>query len=55
MTGESGTPFLDLSEKVDAGGEGGLIGLTVHPNYTTNGKFYVTYTCNAVRNGSERL
>ncbi|GAQ81407.1 hypothetical protein KFL_000790320 [Klebsormidium nitens] len=47
MTGESGTPFLDLSQKILAGGENGLIGLTVHPNYTTNGKFYVTYTCNS--------
>ena len=36
--------FLDLSSKVVAGGERGLLGLAFHPDYKTNGYFYVNYT-----------
>jgi len=36
-------PFLDLSEDVAASGEMGLLGLAFHPDYTTNGHFYVNY------------
>ncbi|CAH8294940.1 putative secreted protein (Por secretion system target) [Mariniflexile fucanivorans] len=40
----NGTPFLDITEKVsDSGGERGLLGLAFHPNYVTNGYFYVNY------------
>ena len=38
------TPFLDLRAKVSTGGERGLLGLAFHPDYNTNGKFYVDYT-----------
>jgi glucose/arabinose dehydrogenase len=38
------TPFLDISSKVTAGGELGLLGLAFHPNYAQNGMFYVWYT-----------
>jgi hypothetical protein len=38
------TPFLDISSKVTAGGEQGLLGLAFHPHYATNGLFYVYYT-----------
>jgi glucose/arabinose dehydrogenase len=38
------TPFLDISAKVASGGELGLLGLTFHPAYSTNRKFYVDYT-----------
>jgi glucose/arabinose dehydrogenase len=39
------TPFLDISGRVDASdGEEGLLGLSFHPNYATNGFFYVNYT-----------
>lgn len=42
------TPFLDLSGIVttsDTGGdERGLLGLTFHPNFSSNGFFYVNYT-----------
>lgn len=34
------TPFLTISG-IDAGGERGLLGLAFHPNYATNGYFYV--------------
>lgn len=38
------TPFLDISARVLSGGERGLLGLVFHPNYATNGFFYVNYT-----------
>jgi glucose/arabinose dehydrogenase len=39
------TPFLSLSSSViTSGGERGLLGLAFHPNYATNGYFYVNYT-----------
>ncbi|MBA3465489.1 MAG: PQQ-dependent sugar dehydrogenase [Deltaproteobacteria bacterium] len=36
-------PFLSLSNLSD-GNEQGLLGLAFHPQYATNGKFYVNYT-----------
>jgi len=36
--------FLDISDRVKAGGERGLLGLAFHPKYKANGKFYVNYT-----------
>lgn len=36
--------FLDISDRVTAGGETGLLGLAFHPNYETNGYLYVNYT-----------
>ena len=37
--------FLDLTNIVGAtGGEQGLLGLAFHPNYASNGYFYVNYT-----------
>jgi glucose/arabinose dehydrogenase len=39
-----GTPFLDVSGLVEAGGEKGLLGLAFHPDYFANGYFYVNYT-----------
>lgn len=39
------TPFLTLtSSTILSGGERGLLGLAFHPNYATNGYFYVNYT-----------
>ncbi len=40
-------PFLNIDPKVGSGGEGGLLGLAFHPNYATNGFFYVNYTDNS--------
>ena len=37
-------PFLDLSSSVSSGSEQGLLGLAFHPNYETNGLFYVNLT-----------
>jgi len=36
-------PFLDISTRVTFGGERGLLGLAFHPQYKTNGYFYVNY------------
>ena len=36
-------PFLDISSKVIAQGEMGLLGMTFHPSFQTNRKFYVNY------------
>jgi len=38
------TPFLDIADRVhQGGGERGLLGLAFHPDYATNGYFYVNY------------
>ena len=38
-------PFLDVSARItDAGNEQGLLGLAFHPDYATNGLFYINYT-----------
>jgi glucose/arabinose dehydrogenase len=38
------TPFLDVSSRVTAGGEQGLLGLAFAPNYAKSGLFYVYFT-----------
>lgn len=39
------TPFLDIRARVDSSAnEQGLLGLAFHPDYATNGYFYVNYT-----------
>ena len=38
------TPFISLTGKVSKGGERGLLGLAFHPQYASNGKFYVYFT-----------
>jgi glucose/arabinose dehydrogenase len=37
-------PFLDLRDLISTGGERGLLGLTFHPDYRCNGRFFVDYT-----------
>ncbi|WP_187263123.1 PQQ-dependent sugar dehydrogenase [Pontibacter beigongshangensis] len=36
--------FLNITGRVTSGGERGLLGLAFHPDYPTNGYFYVNYT-----------
>ncbi|MFI5121888.1 MAG: PQQ-dependent sugar dehydrogenase [Vicinamibacteria bacterium] len=38
------SPFLDLSEQVDDGGERGLLSMALAPDFATSGHFYVYYT-----------
>ena len=37
-------PFLDIADRITAGGEQGLLGLAFHPSYVENGRFFVNYT-----------
>jgi glucose/arabinose dehydrogenase len=37
-------PFLDISDQITTGGERGLLGLAVHPDFPTDPRFYVDYT-----------
>jgi glucose/arabinose dehydrogenase len=37
-------PFLDISARVVAGGERGLLGMAFHPRYAETGRFFVMYT-----------
>ena len=39
-----GTVFLDIQALVNSGGEQGLLGLAFHPQYASNGFFYVYHT-----------
>ncbi|ESU29031.1 hypothetical protein FLJC2902T_10660 [Flavobacterium limnosediminis JC2902] len=38
------TPFLNVTTLTNGGGEQGLLGLAFHPNYASNGYFYINYT-----------
>ena len=38
------TPFLDIRELTSKGGERGLLSIAFHPQYATNGFFFVNYT-----------
>lgn len=46
------TPFLDLSSKISAVGEMGLLGLAFHPEFAVNGRFFVNYA--TTLNGPDR-
>ncbi len=49
------TPFLDITDRVNStSGEQGLLGMTFHPQYASNGYFYVNYI-NGSGNGSTRI
>ena len=37
-------PFVDLSGRIKAGGEQGLLGLAFHPNFAATGRLFVDYT-----------
>lgn len=51
-------PFLDVQDKivplVDVFDERGLLGLAFHPNFKTNGRFYVYYSAPMRRNAALR-
>jgi glucose/arabinose dehydrogenase len=38
------TPFLDITDRVGSGGERGLLSVAFHPQYASNGFFFVNYT-----------
>ena len=36
--------FLDIADRISTGGERGLLSIAFHPDYATNGRFFVDYT-----------
>lgn len=38
------TVFLNVAGKISSGGERGLLGLTFHPDFTNNRRFFINYT-----------
>jgi len=38
------TPFLDVSQQISTGGERGLLSVAFHPDYASNGRFFINYT-----------
>ena len=47
--------FLDISERVSSGGERGLLSMAFHPDYRSNGQFFVNFTDNAGDTRVERF
>ncbi|NNF04127.1 MAG: glucose sorbosone dehydrogenase [Rhodothermales bacterium] len=47
--------FLDIRDRVVSGGERGLLGLAFHPQYPSNGRFFVYYTANTTDGMITRL
>jgi glucose/arabinose dehydrogenase len=51
------TPFLNVSDKLDglniAYSEKGLLGLTFHPDYKTNGRFFIYYSAPTKEKGMD--
>ncbi|KAH0458940.1 hypothetical protein IEQ34_011754 [Dendrobium chrysotoxum] len=41
--------FLDLTDMVHADTEFGVMGLAFHPNFTKNGRFFVSFNCDKVQ------
>jgi glucose/arabinose dehydrogenase len=48
------TPFLDINSKVTSGGERGLLSVAFHPQYASNGLFFVNYTAGSLETRVER-
>ncbi|KAI3926555.1 hypothetical protein MKX01_011451 [Papaver californicum] len=42
------SPFLDLTDHVHFDTEFGLLGIAFHPEFTRNGRFFVSYNCDKV-------
>jgi uncharacterized repeat protein (TIGR03806 family) len=55
LNSPTSSTFLDISARVTTAGEEGMVGLAFHPNYASNGFFYVFYTTNVGGGRRERL
>ena len=40
----TGSPFLDISDRVQFAGEAGLLGIAFHPDFAINGEVFISYT-----------
>jgi len=49
------TPFLNLSSRITSGGERGLLGMALDPDFENNGRFYVNYTGRAPNSGDTHI
>ncbi|ONK65588.1 uncharacterized protein A4U43_C07F38630 [Asparagus officinalis] len=49
---DESSPFLDLSDEVLVDTEFGIMGVAFHPNFTNNGRFFVSYNCDKVQSPS---
>ncbi|OEL23589.1 HIPL1 protein [Dichanthelium oligosanthes] len=45
-------PFLDITDEVHYDNEFGLMGLAFHPDFATNGRFFVSYDCDKTQSAS---
>ena len=55
LNGSVATTLLDISGRVQGGGEGGLLGIAVDPDYPARPYVYVHYTTDAVSPGKVRV
>ncbi|KAL3528289.1 hypothetical protein ACH5RR_007611 [Cinchona calisaya] len=46
---DEANPFLDLTDEVTFDTEFGMMGIAVHPNFLTNGRFFVSYNCDKTK------
>jgi aldose sugar dehydrogenase len=53
--GQTVTELAGLPTDLDAGGQGGLLDIRVHPNYAANGWVYASYAASAPGTSSARL
>ena len=54
-SGAAPTTFLDISAKVQYGGEQGLLGLAFDPHFSSNNRFYVYYTAPGPDSGGKEV
>ncbi|CAI5464952.1 unnamed protein product [Closterium sp. Yama58-4] len=47
LPSDGGSPFLDISGLVAQDAEQGAVGIAFHPDYTSNGRLFVSFTCDS--------
>jgi hypothetical protein len=49
---DAAKPFLDITDEVHLDNEFGLMGLAFHPDFATNGRFFVSYNCDKTQSAT---
>ncbi|KAJ6816151.1 HIPL1 protein-like [Iris pallida] len=49
---DESSPFLDITDDVLLDTQFGVMGLAFHPNFTDNGRFFVSFNCDKVQSAS---